>query len=161
VGVGNILQRDDGIGVRAAEVMANLPLPPDVDVYDADASGVAAAHVLERRELVVVVDAIDAGDEAGAIYRLGPDELRPHEHSGMSLHDLHFLDALEETRLLGTAPDKVVILAVQVADVSTGIGLSPAVEASLDRVLELAARELDLPTELPIHSSELASMWDS
>jgi len=145
VGVGNLIRRDDGVGVRAAEIMSHWPLPPDVEVYDAGTAGLEIAGVIERRERVVVVDAIEAGAEPGEIFRLTPQQLRPYLNSSISLHDVHLLDALDETNLLGTAPREVVILAVQVADVSAGIGLTPAVEHSLPRVLKLAARELDLP----------------
>jgi hydrogenase maturation protease len=146
LGVGNVLWHDDGVGVRAAQIMAECPLPPDVEVYDAGTVGLDAAIALERRRLVVVADAIDAGAEPGTVFRFRPEELRPYARSAFSLHDVHLLDALDETRLLGTAPAEVVVLAVQVGDVSSGLGLSPPVEASMERLLNLAAKALGLPS---------------
>jgi hydrogenase maturation protease len=145
LGVGNVLWRDDGVGVRAAQIMAERRLPPDVEVYDAGTIGLDAAVALERRRLVVVADAIDARAEPGTVFRFHPEELRPYSRSAFSLHDVHLLDALDETRLLGTAPEEVVILAVQVGDVSSGLGLSPPVEASMEKLLNLAAQALGLP----------------
>jgi hydrogenase maturation protease len=148
VGVGQVLKHDDGVGVRAVEVLASLPLPPDVEVFDAGVGGWELADQFMGRELVIIIDAIDAGEEPGAVFRLGPDELRPQHVTGMSLHDLHLLDALEETRLLGAAPGRVVVFAIQEQDVSAGLGLTPAVEAALDRTLRLILRELELPEDL-------------
>jgi hydrogenase maturation protease len=145
IGLGHVLRRDDGLGVRAAEVMASLSLPADVEVFDAGLGGWGLADVIERRDLVVVADAIDAGDEPGAIYRCPPDSLTPNVRGTLSLHDVHLLEALEKTRALGTAPQRVVILAVQIGDDSTGIGLTPAVERALDHVLVLGLRELGVP----------------
>jgi hypothetical protein len=58
------------------------------------------------------------------------------------------MDAWNQTRLLGTSPDELVILAVEVADVSAGIGLSPPVLRALPRLLEIAVRELGLPRHI-------------
>ncbi|UCE84776.1 MAG: hydrogenase maturation protease [Deltaproteobacteria bacterium] len=159
LGVGNVLRRDDGVGSRAAQILAAWPLPDAVEVFDAGTLGLDAAVVLERRERVVVADAIDAAADPGTIFRLAPEQLRPGCRSGLSVHDAHLLDALDETHLLGTAPERVVILAVQIGDVSTGIGLSPAVEASLERVLRLAAHELGIeaaPAVMPAPRGDAA-----
>jgi hydrogenase maturation protease len=160
VGVGNVLRRDEGVGSHAAQIMATRPLPSDVEVYDAGTVGLDAAVVLEKRQRVVVADAIDAGAEPGAIFRLDPNQLLPAARSSLSLHDLHLLNALEETRLLGTAPDEVVVFAVQVGDVSLGLDLTPLVESSLERVLRLASQALGLPSTSG-WSTESRSLWHS
>ena len=147
IGIGNILRGDDGVGVEVVTRLARLSLPVDVEVYEAGTAGAELAAVLEDRELVVVVDAIDAGQPAGAVFRLAPETLQPAARGGLSMHDMHVLHALDETRLLGTAPREVAILAVQVANVALGIGLSPAVDAVVERVVELAARELGIPID--------------
>ncbi len=157
VGVGNVLKRDDGVGVRVAQIMAGLRLPPSVEVYDAGTVGLEAAAMLERRQLVVVADAIEAAAEPGAIFRFSPQQLRPYVKTALSLHDVHLLDALDETRLLGTAPAQVTVFAVQVGDVSTGLGLSPAVEASLEKVLRLATDALGLPASILERGNAAAS----
>ena len=157
VGVGNILKRDDGVGVEAARRLAEFPLPRDIEVYDAGTVGLDAAAVLENRQLVVVVDGVDAGAEPGALFRFKPKQLRPGVKTTLSLHDVHLLDALDETRLLGMAPADVIIFGVQVGDLSTGIGLSPAVEKSLLKVLHLASRSLGMNFErLQARSTSLA-----
>jgi len=160
VGVGNELQRDDGFGVWVARRMSQLLLPPDVEVFEAGTAGIDAAPVLEGRQLVVVADAVDAGAEPGEIFRLTPQELCPRAGPArMSLHDVHLLDALDATHLLGVAPDKVLILAVQVADVSLGIGLTPAVERSVAEVVRVAIEALESrspqPTDDAAHDDDL------
>ncbi len=148
VGVGNILQRDDGVGLRVLETLASLPLPADVELYEAGTAAIELASVIERRDLVVAIDAIDAGQQPGAVFRFEPDQLRPLIRSAISLHDVHFLDALDETKLLGRAPKRVVVFAVQIADASLGIGLTPAVEAVVRPVAALAGEELGLAPDL-------------
>ena len=161
LGVGNVLKHDEGVGVRAAELLAALPLPSDVEVCDAGTLGIDTAGVLEGRDLVVVVDALDGEAEPGAIFRLTPEEVAPMVRGGLSVHDIHFLDALDETRLLGREPSKVVIFAVQVGDVSTGLGLTPSVERALYRVLTLAGRELGVPEAILQQATTLESSWSA
>jgi hydrogenase maturation protease len=125
--------------------MASLPLPEDVEVYDAGTVGIEVSWELEGRSLVVVVDAIEAGAEPGAVFRFTPAELQPWAiGSPFSLHGANLFDALEQTRLLDTAPKEVAVLAVQVGDVSWGLGLSPPVAGALEKVLHLAGRILDV-----------------
>ena len=160
IGVGNVLRRDDGVGVLAAARLNCLSLPADVEIFEAGTVGIDAACILEGRKLVVVVDAIDAGEEPGTVLRLAPEQLRPYVQSNVSLHDLHLLDALDETHLLGTAPESVVVFGVQMCDWSTGIGLSPPVEAALDDVLRLAAETLGLPPHFVDEAMSCVSFWD-
>jgi hydrogenase maturation protease len=147
VGMGNVLCRDDGIGVRAAAELAHRSLPRDIEVYDAGTVGLDAASVLELRKLIVIADAIDAGAAPGTIFRLSPEELRLKQISGLSLHDLNLLDALAETRMMGRAPERVVALCVQVADTSPGMELSPQVSRALPRLVRLALRELEMRSD--------------
>jgi len=188
--VGNLLRRDDGVGVLAARMMAALPPLADVEVLDAGTMGVDVAMAMEHREKVVIVDAMDAGIEAGGVLRLRPEDLAPRpEGAGgiqesalngkdrapalpaggeallgrsarigfssrgksprLSLHELHLLDALDELRMLGTTPDHVIVFAVQAADVSSGIALSPAVRRALWRIPALVLAELGGPDAAP------------
>ncbi|MCG3126346.1 MAG: Hydrogenase 2 maturation protease [Phycisphaerae bacterium] len=144
LGVGNVLRRDDGVGVYAARRVRGHALAGRLDVCEAGACGFEAGATLAGRHRVVVVDAIDAGLTPGAIVVLRTDELRPAIRTGVSLHDAHVLDALAETRLLGCAPGRVRFVAVQVCDVSAGIGLSPPVAAAVPGVVRVALNELGL-----------------
>lgn len=144
LGVGNVLRRDDGAGVFAARAAARLRLGR-LEAYDGGCGGIDLADVLESRPRVVIVDAIDAGLRPGATARIAPEQLRPAIRTGVSLHDLHLLDALAELRLLHRAPRRVIVIGVQVADISVGIGLSPPVERALPGVIRSALRELGLP----------------
>jgi len=158
VGLGNLLKRDEGVGVVVAQRLSRRRLPPDVQVHEAGTSALDLADYLEGRRLVVVVDALESGGPPGAVYRFFPDQLRPCVRSGWSLHDLHFLDALNEVRLIGDAPREVVIFAVQVADSTTGIGLSAPVRRALPRLLTLVADELGLRASVPERRAAKTSM---
>lgn len=148
VGVGNVLRGDDGLGVRAAEIMLGLPLPPEVEVYEAGTSLPDLGSVLESRDRVVVMDAIDAKAKPGAVFRLRAEALRRRQQVPISLHEIDLLYALDEARLLNRAPRDVVIVAVQVADLSRALTLSIPVEGALLGALGVAIHELGLPLDI-------------
>jgi len=147
VGIGNVLQGDDGLGVRAAEIMEKLPLPSEVEVYECGTALPDLARVLEDREVVVVVDAIDARAAPGTVFRLKPEQLE-RQSVPISLHEIDLSHALDEADLLGRAPKKVFIVAIQVADVSRALTLSLPVEGALLRALGVAVHELELPLDI-------------
>ena len=147
VGIGNVLQGDDGVGVRAAEIMEKLPLPADVEVYECGTALPDLARLIEDREVVVVVDAIDADAEPGTVFRLKPEQLA-RQAAPISLHELDLSHALDEARLLGRAPKRVYVVAVQVADLSRALTLSLPVEGALLRALGVAVHELELPLDI-------------
>ena len=145
VGIGNVLRRDDGVGVEVAQRLAACPLPDHVEVCDGGTLGLDLACIIENRRRVVVVDAMDAGESPGTVFRLSPEQLSPISNVGLSVHDFHLLHALDETRLTGTEPEETIVIAVQVGDTSAGIGLSEPVRDAADRVVALVAKELGIP----------------
>ncbi len=50
IGIGNILIKDEGIGVRVAEHMMKMSLPPDVEVMDAGTGGLYLLYAIEGRQ---------------------------------------------------------------------------------------------------------------
>jgi hydrogenase maturation protease len=132
MGLGNPLMRDEGIGVRVAEVlMDGFVFPDHVTVIDAGTMGMSILNLFQDADYMLVVDAIDGTGEApGTVVRLDPADIAPNQvlHS---LHDIRFVDVLQAAELMGA---NVVgeCVAVQVEDMSQmSIGLTPAVEAAV------------------------------
>jgi hydrogenase maturation protease len=141
VGIGNILLRDEGVGVRVIEAMRNRRLPEGLELLDGGTRGVDLIDHFCDRGKVIVVDALDADLSAGSVMRLMPEDLASKEQA-ISLHELGLLETLAIARQLGCAPGEVVIFGIQTAAVEPGLELSPAVAAVVDRVIELVLKEV-------------------
>jgi hydrogenase maturation protease len=125
--VGNELRRDDGVGPAVLtrlgarlEAAAVLPLL---------ASPLGLLGAWDGASLAVVVDAARVSDvEPGAVTvtELGADPGRVRCAS-VTTHGYGVVDALRLARALGTAPDRVVVVAVAGEDFGLGPGLSPSV----------------------------------
>ena len=70
---GNPLHGDDGFGPAVYQRLAALPLPDDVRIFDAGASGPAALALFEDCDEAIIVDAMASGAAPGQIAELPPD----------------------------------------------------------------------------------------
>jgi len=133
-GLGNLLLRDDGVGVHAVRALQQSP-PPGAIVVEVGTAVLDALHLLERVEKVLAIDAMQVGREPGTVYRCGVSDVAEEEQR-VSLHEvsllsvLHFLPA-------GHRPE-IAILGVEPGVIDYGLELSREVEAALPQVVELA-----------------------
>jgi hydrogenase maturation protease len=139
LGAGNVLMRDEGVGVRAAELLRDRA-PSGVRVVAEGPIGPSTVTHVEGVTHLLVLDAVDAGLEPGTVVRREPT---PGGRSGppgggLSPHEFGVRDLLVLLEQTGSAPDRVVLLGVQPAAVEPGTDLSRNVEASLPRLVAAA-----------------------
>ena len=144
LGIGNILLRDEGVGVHVIEQMQKMHLPDDVELVDGGTAGADLLDVLAERRKVIVIDAVQADCEPGTVLRFTADDLvRRPDGVGMSLHELGLGEALTMTRQLGCAPEDVVVLGIKPKDIGCGLELSEEIAASVPKVVKLVLAEIE------------------
>jgi hydrogenase maturation protease len=136
-GLGNLLLRDDGVGVHAAHELQKAP-PPGVQVVEVGTAVLDALHLFEWADRILAIDAMQAGGPAGTLYSFRVSDVEDRSLKA-SLHELSLLAAL---RFLadGRRPP-IVILGVEPAIIDYGLDLSPEVQAVLP-VLTQSVREI-------------------
>ena len=145
VGVGNPLARDEGLGPRAIAVLKRRGLPDGVKAIDAGTDLLAAIPDLEGAERAVLIDAVQAGCEAGTIHRFTLEDLLERAGEGSpwrSAHDLTVVAAVRLAEAAGTPLPPTVVFGVEPGEVGLGEGLTPAVEAALDELVETVLAEV-------------------
>ena len=142
LGIGNILLRDEGVGVRVIERMQKIPLPDNVELVDGGTAGADLLDVLADRRKVIIIDAVQADCEPGTVLRFTADDLVRPDGVGMSLHELGLGEALIMTKQLGCEPKEVVVFGIKPRDISCGLELSEQISASLPKVVELVLAEI-------------------
>ncbi len=143
LGIGNILLRDEGVGVRVIEQMQKLRLPDDVELVDGGTAGADLLDVLAERRKVIVIDAVQADCEPGTVLRFSADDLTRPDGVGMSLHELGLGEALIMTRQLGCAPEDVVVFGIKPREITCGLELSEEIAASVPKVVKLVLAEIE------------------
>jgi hydrogenase maturation protease len=143
VGVGNVLLKDEGIGVHVARVLQNMSLAfpeGEVEVVDGGTSPDAFDEADEADKLIII-DAACGGGEPGTIYRFAPDGLLEGPKLLTSLHDLGLLDSLRMMESLGNRPRDTVIIGIEPAEVDWGLELTPTLEKRLPDIVRLVVEE--------------------
>ena len=143
LGLGNILLRDEGVGVRVVEAMERMDLPPEVELFDGATAGLDLLDVLADRCKVIVIDAIDDDSEPGTVVRLSPEDLASRNGRGVSLHEIGLMETLTVARQLGIAPQELVVFGISPKDVSCGLALSPETARLVPEIVELVLAELE------------------
>lgn len=146
IGLGNPLLSDDAVGLEVARELRRRLRDRREVIVDEDYSG--GLRLMERMigfDRGIVVDAICTGTRPGTIHRLSADEL-PTQHSA-SAHDASLGTALRFGLRVGAtlpAPDQVVVIGIEAADVSTfDEECTPAVRAAIPRAVDFIVQELD------------------
>lgn len=147
LGLGNILLKDEGVGVRVAEKIKAMNLPPDVEVMDGGTMGLDLTYYIEGRKKVIVVDAVRTGDAPGTMYRFTDKNIAEAKGILRSAHGVDFADALRIAEFLKTQPDEVVFIGIEPESLDEGMELTPLIEKHIPALIELVMRELGLSNE--------------
>jgi len=143
LGVGNLIQSDDGVGIHAIRRLLELAeLPDDVQVVDGGTMGLELLHCLEGVAHLVVVDAVETGMPAGTLIRMADDQVPAYLSLKMSPHQIGLPDLLFASKLRDLYPQQVVIWGIQPAAIEMGLELSPAVADQLDALVQKVLDEI-------------------
>ncbi len=155
LGLGNLLRRDEGLGIRALwRLRDEYPLAPEVQLVDGGTLGLELLSYLEGADRLLVLDAALTGGPPGTLLRLRDDEVPAFFGMRSSPHEVGLPDLLAVTRLRGTAPVEIVLLGMQPDTVELGWELSETVKARLDTLVAAAVEELRGWGSTPPESSE-------
>ncbi|MFH1647008.1 MAG: HyaD/HybD family hydrogenase maturation endopeptidase [Chloroflexota bacterium] len=144
VGVGNLLLRDEGIGIHAVKALQEMDLPPDVKIIDGGTSPDLIAYTRVGDKLIIV-DAAKAGGEPGAIYRFRPGDLTGEKGGLASAHELGVEHNLKLMSLTGNEPRETVIIGIEPKEIDWGTELSPELQRKVPEIVKVVLREIGTP----------------
>jgi hydrogenase maturation protease len=143
LGLGNILNRDEGVGVHALRALeAQLGRPAGVEFVDGGVLGLNLLPLVEECSHLLILDAADAGQAPGTLVELARDEIPLYSGVKLSQHQVTFQEVLALAKIRDGLPPYLYLIGVQPADLSIGLDLSPTVAATIPRLLERAGAVL-------------------
>jgi hydrogenase maturation protease len=140
VGIGNLLCRDEGIGVHVIQEMKNMKLPEHIELLDIGTSTMDLISYLEGVKKLIVIDALKAGGSPGAIYRCRPEDLLANEEGPISLHEIGVLETLSMAKRMGMEINTVII-GVEPKVLDWGMELSDEVKNKIPTIIEAVLKE--------------------
>jgi hydrogenase maturation protease len=143
IGLGNLLLRDEGVGVQAVQaVQERYQLPPELEVVDGGTAGLDLLPYVEGRDRVLFVDAVNFRQAPGYIGVLEKREIPALFTPKDSLHHLGLMDILAAAQLLDLAPKDVCLIGIQPQVIEPGLELSELLQARLEPLLDLIIAKL-------------------
>jgi hydrogenase maturation protease len=143
LGIGNILLKDEGVGVRVVEKLkSDFKFPSNIELIDGGTAGFGLIDLLEGAEHLIILDAVQGNDEPGSIYRFKFEDMPPNISKKFSPHQIGIIETLTLKKMLGKIPDTTII-AIQPKDcINWGTELTPEIENKIPNIVNLVIDEL-------------------
>ncbi len=145
LGIGNMLLRDDGVGLRVLQVLERrLGADPRLSFVDGGTIGFMLSALVEHAPDLLVIDAVRMAEAPGSA-RCFEDEAMDAFLQGRSgsVHEIGLRDVLDMARLSGHAPRRRALVGVEPAAVELGEELSPEVQRGVEPAVRVAREVLE------------------
>ncbi len=146
LGLGNLLQKDEGFGVRvvqALEAEMGRELRRDqVELVDGGKLGQDLLPLVEECSHLLVLDAVDSQARPGTLVELSKEQIPRFAGIQLSPRQVTFQEVLALADLRGSLPEQVYLIGIQPCDLGSGQELSQEVEQKLPRAVLRAVEVL-------------------
>jgi hydrogenase maturation protease len=143
LGLGNILNRDEGLGIEALQRLdSQLGDHPDLELLDGGVLGLNLLMIVEECSHLLILDAVNGKKTPGTLIELDKEDIPLFSGIRLSEHQVTFQQVLGLASLRGYLPEKLYVIGVQPEDLSIGLGLSQIVANSIQQVVTRAEEKL-------------------
>ncbi|MCS6938242.1 MAG: HyaD/HybD family hydrogenase maturation endopeptidase [Roseiflexaceae bacterium] len=143
MGLGNVILRDEGLGVRALQrLLERYALPEEVEAIDAGALGLSLLSFLDGVEDVLIIDAVHSGRRSGTLVRLEGEEIARAEAMHLLPPDVRLQELIALHGMAGSSPQRLVLWGMEPEISEPGLELTPECEAQLDALVDAVVQEL-------------------
>lgn len=144
LGVGNVLNRDEGLGVHALRMLEErIGDSGPAELIDGGVLGLNLLPMVEACERLLVLDAIDRNEEPGTLIELDREEIPLFAGVKMSQHQITLQEVLGLASMRGKLPPTLQLVGLQPDDLSIGVEMGEAIESALPIVVARAQEILD------------------
>jgi len=144
MGLGNTLNRDEGLGVQALKLLdAQLGAQSDFELLDGGVLGLNLLMIVEECSHLLILDAVNVGKPAGTVVELSKEQIPLYAGVKLSQHQITFQEVLGLANIRGFLPENLHLVGIQPADISIGLELSPIIEKALPEVVISARKVLE------------------
>jgi len=140
LGVGNLILRDDGVGIHVANEVKKKIQNPDITVEEAITGGMNLLDLLLGYDKAIIIDAVKSDDGThGEVRRIPIGDFNTM-HS-CNPHDVSLIEAIDMAKKLGEKriPQEIVIVGVMMKQIPCKFGekLSQKIAAAVPKAVEM------------------------
>ncbi|MDD4874575.1 MAG: HyaD/HybD family hydrogenase maturation endopeptidase [Dehalococcoidales bacterium] len=143
IGVGNLLLKDEGVGIHVVQALQEINLPQDVKIIDGGTAPDLIAYT-EAGDKLIIIDAAKAGGKPGTVYCFQPQDLATENGNFVSVHELGVVQNLKLMALMGNEPKEIVVIGVEPKEIGWGIELSPELQRVIPKIVKVVLKQIDM-----------------
>jgi hydrogenase maturation protease len=136
IGCGNILLRDEGIGVHVVNHLSKMLLPQDVEIIDGGTASFVLLQQIRNAAKVIIVDAVLGNGDPGTMYRIKMEDLDWHGYGAPSLHQCSVMEVLGLACMIEQNPE-IVIFGIEPESMEYGLDLTETVAGRMTKIIEM------------------------
>jgi len=138
LGVGNVLEEDDGVGIYAAAYLnVNYTLSDHVQIINGGVEGINLLNLFLENDHIVILDTINLDDSAGSIYNIPSYELSGYGLNSGGAHEVGVMQCLDMIELMGHPLPESNVIGIVPAIVSFRMGLSEELMAQFETYISV------------------------
>lgn len=143
IGLGNILLKDEGVGVHVANtIKQRYTFSPHVEIIDGGTMGLDLLPFFEGRDKVLIVDAVDFGRDPGHIGIIENDGILSVLNSKLSVHHINLSDVLFAAKLMDISPSEICLIGIQPQSLGVGLDMTEGIKEKIDILIDLTIGKL-------------------
>lgn len=143
LGIGNVILRDEGFGVRVAEhIDALYDFPDNVQVLDGGTLGPELLRFVTGTKNLLILDAVKGSGKPGTIYTFRDSNVDKHFQDKLSAHEIGIQDVLALLDVTGRPIPHVTVMGAEPYDLEAGLELSEGLKKLVPKLTDMAIDEL-------------------
>jgi len=144
IGVGNVLFKDEGVGIYASKYLENnFEFDDSLEIIEGGTLGFKLMTFFQEYDNVIILDTVSIEDKAGEIFRLPSDVLLGLGQYRKTAHEVEIVEMLEICSVLDKHAEVTILGIIPEDIVSVDIGLTKIIENRFDEYIAQALKELE------------------
>ena len=143
IGIGNILQKDDGLGVYAASYLReNYTFSQDLEIINGGVEGIHLLNVLEENSHVVILDCLQLNDEPASIYAIPAAEISGYGLNNGGAHEIGIIQCMDMLEMQGKTLPQAIVIGIVPDEVTFDFSLSPVLVDAFEGYISVVLQYL-------------------
>jgi len=143
IGIGNVLQKDDGLGVYAASYLNdNYIFSQNIEIINGGVEGIHLFNVLEESDHVIVLDCLQLSDTPASIYAIPAKEISGYGLNNGGAHEIGILQCMDMLELQGKEIPEAIVIGIVPEEVTFAFGLSDEIVTAFEDYISVVLQYL-------------------
>ncbi len=125
IGIGNVLEKDDGLGVYASTYLQkNYTFNPNIQIINGGVEGIHLLNILEEAKHLIILDSLELNDKPTSIYAIPAQEISGYGLNNGGAHEIGIIQCMDMMELQGKEVPQAIVIGIVPAEVTFEFGLS-------------------------------------